>query len=52
MISRIQGTLVAQGLDRIEVMTTGGVGYEVLVPLSVVETLPRAGGEVALHSRR
>ena len=49
MISRIQGTLVAQGLDRIEVMTTGGVGYEVLVPLSVVETLPRAGGEVALH---
>ncbi len=49
MISRIQGTLVAQGLDRIEVMTAGGVGYEVLVPLSVVETLPRAGGEVALH---
>ncbi|MFM8301383.1 MAG: Holliday junction branch migration protein RuvA [Gemmatimonadota bacterium] len=49
MISRLQGTLVAQGLDRIEVMTSGGVGYEVLVPLSVVETLPRAGGEVALH---
>lgn len=49
MISRLQGTLVAQGLDRIEVMTTGGVGYEVLVPLSVVETLPRAGGDVALH---
>lgn len=49
MISRLQGTLVAQGLDRIEVMTAGGVGYEVLVPLSVVETLPRAGGEVALH---
>jgi Holliday junction DNA helicase RuvA len=49
MISRMQGTLVAQGLDRIEVMTAGGVGYEVLVPLSVVETLPRAGGEVALH---
>ncbi|MEN9791495.1 MAG: hypothetical protein RLZZ63_1153, partial [Gemmatimonadota bacterium] len=49
MIARLQGTLVAQGLDRIEVMTAGGVGYEVLVPLSVVETLPRAGGEVALH---
>jgi Holliday junction DNA helicase RuvA len=25
------------------------VGYEVLVPLSVLESLPRAGGEVALH---
>jgi Holliday junction DNA helicase RuvA len=49
MISRLQGTLVSHALDRIEVMTTGGVGYEVLVPLSVLESLPRAGGEVALH---
>jgi Holliday junction DNA helicase RuvA len=50
MIARLQGTLVAQGIDRIEVMTAGGVGYEVLVPLSVLESLPRAGGEVALHT--
>ena len=50
MIGRLQGTLVAQGLDRIEVMTAGGVGYEVLVPLSVLESLPRAGGEVSLHT--
>ena len=50
MIARLQGTLVASALDRIEVMTAGGLAYEVLVPLSVLETLPRVGGEVALHT--
>lgn len=50
MIARIQGTLVAGGLDRIEVMTAGGIAYEVLVPLSVLESLPRLGGEIALHT--
>ena len=50
MIARLQGTLVAGGIDRIEVMTAGGLGYEVLVPLSVLESLPRVGGEVALHT--
>ncbi|MEK0430413.1 MAG: hypothetical protein RL139_217 [Gemmatimonadota bacterium] len=50
MIARVQGTLVAHGLDRIEVLTAGGLAYEVLVPLSVLETLPRPGGEVALHT--
>lgn len=50
MISRLDGTLVGHGLDRIELRTSGGVTYEVLVPLSVLETLPRAGGELALHT--
>ena len=50
MIARIQGTLVAGGLDRIEIMTASGLAYEVLVPLSVLEKLPRVGGEVALHT--
>jgi len=50
MIARITGTLVANGLDRIEVMTASGLGYEVLVPLSVIESLPRVGGEVSLHT--
>lgn len=50
MIARIQGTLVAGGLDRIEVMTASGLAYEVLVPLGVIETLPRVGGEVSLHT--
>ena len=50
MIARIQGTLVAGGLDRIEIMTASGLAYEVLVPLSVLEQLPRVGGDVALHT--
>lgn len=50
MIARIKGTLVAGGIDRIEVMTAGGLAYEVLVPLSVLESLPRVGGDVALHT--
>jgi Holliday junction DNA helicase RuvA len=50
MIARINGTLVASALDRIEVLTAGGLTYEVLVPLSVLETLPRPGSEIALHT--
>ena len=50
MIARVHGTLLSHTLDRIEVMTTGGVAYEVLVPLGVLESLPRIGGEVALHT--
>ena len=50
MIARVHGTLVAHTLDRIEVMTAGGIAYEILVPLSVVESLPRTGGEIALHT--
>lgn len=50
MISQIAGTLVAKELDRLEVMTAGGVAYELLVPLSVYETLPRPGEDVRLHT--
>ena len=50
MISRISGTLVANNLDVVEVMTAGGVAYEVHIPLSVTETLPRPGGSVELHT--
>ena len=50
MIARIEGTLTAKDLDRVEVMTSGGVGYELLVPLSVFETLPKLGEAVALHT--
>lgn len=50
MIARLDGTLAAHGLDRIELRTGGGVTYEVMVPLSVVETLPNVGGELALHT--
>ena len=50
MISQVAGTLAAKDLDRAEIMTAGGVGYELLVPLSVYETLPRVGEPVTLHT--
>ena len=48
MISRVRGTLVRRDPDQVEVMTAGGVGYELEIPLSVFEKLPRAGQEVEL----
>lgn len=50
MIARLDGTLAAHGLDRIELRTGGGVTYEVMVPLSVLEGLPKVGGDLALHT--
>ena len=50
MIARVQGTLVAHALDRIEVRTASGLTYEVLVPLAVLESLPKIGAEIALHT--
>ncbi len=49
MISRIRGTLLAREMDRVEVMTTGGVAYELFIPLPVFERLPRNGEEVELR---
>jgi Holliday junction DNA helicase RuvA len=50
MISQVVGKLVAKDLDAVEIMTEGGVGYELTIPLSVYETLPRAGEDVSLHT--
>jgi Holliday junction DNA helicase RuvA len=50
MIAHVAGTLLAKSLDRVEVMTQGGVGYELAVPLSVYETLPKVGEAVRLHT--
>jgi Holliday junction DNA helicase RuvA len=50
MIARITGTLAAKGIDRIEIMTAGGVGYELVIPLGVLESLPRTGEPVTLHT--
>jgi len=51
MISQIAGTLVTKDLDRVEVMTTGGVGYELVIPLGVYETLPKEGERVVLATQ-
>lgn len=50
MIARVSGTLLAFDIDRVEVMTAGGVAYLVHIPLSVAETLPRPGGAIELHT--
>ena len=50
MISAVRGTLGAKELDRVEILTPGGVGYELQIPLSVYETLPAIGGELSLHA--
>jgi Holliday junction DNA helicase RuvA len=50
VISSIVGKLVTKDLDRVEILTASGVGYEVEIPLGVFETLPRAGENVSLHT--
>jgi len=50
VIARVEGTLLAKELDRVEVMTKGGVAYELTIPLGVYESLPRAGEPCALHT--
>lgn len=50
MIARVAGNLVAKDLDAIEVMTSGGVAYELAIPLNVYESLPRVGEDVTLHT--
>src|SRR5207247_7056892 len=49
-ISQLSGHLVAKDLDRVEIMTSGGVAYELSIPLSVYETLPRTGEAVSLFT--
>jgi Holliday junction DNA helicase RuvA len=50
MIALISGTLVHRELDRVEILTSGGVGYECIIPLSVFESLPKEGESVTLHT--
>ena len=50
MIAHIRGQLAAKDLDRVEIMTAGGVGYEIAIPLGVYEALPKVGEEAALHT--
>jgi len=50
MISRVAGTLMAKELDRVEIMTSGGVGYDISVPLNVFEIPARVGDPIELHT--
>ena len=50
MISRLRGQLLSRDLDRVEILTPSGVVYEVEVPLSVFQRLPREGSEIELRT--
>jgi holliday junction DNA helicase RuvA len=50
VIARIRGELIVREVERVEVMTSGGVAYEIFVPTTVFERLPRSGDEVTLRT--
>ena len=51
MIVQLAGTLLTKDLDRVAVMTSGGVGYELAIPIGVYESLPKPGEQVMLHTQ-
>lgn len=50
MISRIRGELLGSEIDRVEVLTSGGIVYEVHVPLTVFQRLPAKGSSLELRT--
>lgn len=50
MIVRVAGVLVTKELDRVEILTDSGLAYELAVPLSAYEALPKAGERCLLHT--
>ena len=50
MITLLVGTLLQRDLASVEVLTSGGVGYALAIPLSTFEALPKAGEAVRLHT--
>jgi Holliday junction DNA helicase RuvA len=49
MISRLKGVLLTRDPDGVEIETSGGVVYEVEVPLTVLQRLPTPGNAVELR---
>ena len=50
MISRVHGTVLSRDTDRVEIETSGGVVYEVEVPLTVLQRLPAPGSMLELRT--
>jgi len=50
LISQVFGKLATKELDRVEIMTDAGVGYELSIPLSAHESLPKVGDTTTLHT--
>jgi Holliday junction DNA helicase RuvA len=50
MISRVRGQLVRRDLGAVEIETPGGLTYEITIPLTVYERLPREGADIELRT--
>lgn len=50
MISQLAGRLVTRDVERVEIATSGGVTYEVFIPLGTFEALPARGEAVTLFT--
>jgi Holliday junction DNA helicase RuvA len=50
LITRVRGELLVRDLERVEVMTAGGVAYEIAIPTTVFERLPRLGEQVTIRT--
>ena len=50
MIVQVAGKLITKELDHVEIFTDGGVAYELAVPLSAFEVLPKVGEQCMLHT--
>jgi Holliday junction DNA helicase RuvA len=50
MIAGISGTLQSKTADRVLISTSGGVTYEIAVPIGVLERMPATGGQVTLRT--
>jgi len=48
VIAQVSGRLAAKQADRVMIHTAGGIGYEIVVPLGVMERLPAVGEAVSL----
>jgi Holliday junction DNA helicase RuvA len=50
MIALVTGRLVSRSVSLVEIATSGGVGYEVHIPLSVFEQLPADDAVLTLYT--
>ena len=50
MISQVSGRLATRDVERVEVTTSGGVTYEIAIPLGTFEALPARGEAVTLFT--
>jgi len=50
VISQVTGRLVAKDIDHAEVLTEGGVAYDIAIPIPVFESLPATGDAITLHT--